>query len=173
MLAATAGLKYDDGGKLAATGNVNEQLLHELNSLEYYSKAYPKSLANSFGVEIVYPMIMNTGVSTNDALRTYTEHIAVQIKNELNDDAQQLTEGRKKILVTGGGSFNSFLIERLTALLAGLNIDVIVPAEKTVQYKEAVIMALIGVLRWREEANVLPSVTGASRESVGGALWIG
>jgi anhydro-N-acetylmuramic acid kinase len=35
------------------------------------------------------------------------------------------------------------------------------------------IMALIGVLRWREESNVLASVTGASRNSIGGAVWVG
>jgi len=34
-------------------------------------------------------------------------------------------------------------------------------------------MALIAVLRWREEENVLASVTGASRNSIGGALWMG
>jgi anhydro-N-acetylmuramic acid kinase len=48
-----------------------------------------------------------------------------------------------------------------------------VPAEEIVQYKEALIMAYIGVLRWRQEYTVIASVTGASRESIGGALWIG
>jgi len=101
-------------------------------------------------------------------LRTYVEHIAVQISNTIA--APQET---KKMLVTGGGAYNTFLMERLKEVLLPLNIDVAVPDEKTVQYKEAVIMALIGLLRWREEENVLASVTGASRASVGGALWIG
>jgi anhydro-N-acetylmuramic acid kinase len=57
--------------------------------------------------------------------------------------------------------------------LAELNIEVIVPDAKLVNYKEALIMALIGVLRWREEYNVISSVTGAARASVGGALWMG
>jgi anhydro-N-acetylmuramic acid kinase len=40
-----------------------------------------------------------------------------------------------------------------------------------VSYKEALVMAFIGVLRWRGEVNVLSSVTGASRDSVAGALY--
>jgi anhydro-N-acetylmuramic acid kinase len=42
-----------------------------------------------------------------------------------------------------------------------------------INYKEALVMALIGVLRWRQEYNVLSSVTGAIRDSIGGAVWIG
>jgi len=68
---------------------------------------------------------------------------------------------------------NTFLIERLKDVLAELHIDVTVPDKNIVQYKEALIMALIGVLRWREETNVLASVTGAKRNSIGGAVWIG
>lgn len=175
MLAEDEGFQYDDGGKLAASGNVNEYLLGELNSLDYYRKAYPKSLANSFGTNMVYPIIKASGVSVQDGLRTYVEHIALQVKNALVDTGQWTTDNgiAKKLLVTGGGAMNIFLIERLQALLAEKDIEVLIPDEKTIQYKEAVIMALIGILRWREEENVLASVTGASRGSVGGALWIG
>ena len=77
------------------------------------------------------------------------------------------------MLVTGGGALNTFLVERLEKKLKPLNIEVIVPDDKLVNFKEALIMALIGVLRWREEYNVLSSVTGASRDSIGGALWLG
>jgi anhydro-N-acetylmuramic acid kinase len=49
----------------------------------------------------------------------------------------------------------------------------VIPGENLVKYKEAMIMAFIGVLRWRQEYNVLSSVTGATRDSIGGALWIG
>ncbi|HEX9509853.1 MAG TPA: anhydro-N-acetylmuramic acid kinase, partial [Puia sp.] len=72
---------------------------------------------------------------------------------------------------------NHFLIGRLRELLAPLGVDVIVPSSDAdkdlIDYKEALVMALIGVLRWREENNVLSSVTGASRDSIGGAVWIG
>jgi len=174
MLAAEEGFKYDDGGKIAATGNVNEYLLGEIDSLDYYQKPFPKSLANSFGVGTVYPIIKALGVSVQDGLRTYVEHVALQVRKAV-DDGRPTTDDRKatKLLVTGGGAMNTFLVERLQALLSEKNIEVAIPDEKTIQYKEAVIMALIGILRWREEENVLASVTGASRGSVGGALWIG
>ncbi len=175
MLAAEKGLQYDEGGKLAASGKVNEYLLGELNSLDYYRKVYPKSLANSFGTDIVFPIIKASGVSVQDGLGTYVEHIALQVRNAMADDGRQTTDDStaRKLLVTGGGAMNTFLIEKLQALLIEKNIEVVIPDEKTILYKEAVIMALIGILRWREEENVLPSVTGASRGSVGGALWIG
>jgi anhydro-N-acetylmuramic acid kinase len=171
MLAEETGAKYDEGGKIAAFGKIDAVLLKQLNELEYYGKPYPKSLSNSFGTDIIYPMIKNRSVDIRDVLRTYTEHICQQITNSIrNNNLQTINQ---KLLVTGGGAFNTFLIQRLSALLNETNIEVIVPDEKIVLYKEAMIMGLIGILRWREEANVLPSVTGASKASIGGALWLG
>ncbi|MFT3679351.1 MAG: anhydro-N-acetylmuramic acid kinase [Ferruginibacter sp.] len=170
MLAQQKGFEFDEGGKLAAAGKVNNALLEYLNSLEYYQLPYPKSLANSFGIEVVYPAIQAAGVSTEDALSTYTEHICSQVYNAVSNFAG---DAGLKMLVTGGGAFNRFLIERLSTLLTPLNIEVVVPEENLVKYKEAVIMALIGILRWREEPNTLPSVTGALQAGIGGALWLG
>ncbi len=170
MLAEEAGKKYDTGGNMAADGNINNLLLATLNELDYYQQPFPKSLANTFGTDIVHPLIKNAKLSTADALRTYTEHICLQIKNVVG---VHLLSGDKKMLVTGGGAFNTFLISRLSYLLATIGVRVIVPDEKLVAYKEALIMALLGILRWREEANVLPSVTGAAKASIGGALWLG
>ncbi len=174
MLAADLGKEYDDEGKTAAGGSVNQDLLEKLNELDYYQQTYPKSLANDFGTDTAYPLIRDSGCGIPDALRTYTEHIAVQIKNAitgLKNHKPQTTN--HKLLATGGGAFNTFLVERLKDHLDELNIEVIIPDEKLVKYKEALIMALIGVLRWREETNVLSSVTGAKRDSVGGAMWMG
>ena len=174
MLAADAGKEYDDQGKMAAEGNVNYILLEKLNELSYYKQDCPKSLANDFGVNIVYPIITDAGCNIPDSLRTFTEHIVIQIKNAvivLKNKKQKTIN--QKLLVTGGGAFNTFLIERLKDHLNELNIEVIIPDDKLVKYKEALIMALIGVLRWREETNVLSSVTGAQRDSVGGAMWLG
>lgn len=175
MLANEAGKEYDEEGAMAEVGKINMQLLSELNELEYYSKPYPKSLANDFGTDIIFPLIKKSGVDTYDGLRTYIEHIVTQIKKPLSvfRNGSGLPTPDSRLLVTGGGAFNTFLINKLSEQLQSLNIEVIVPEENLVKYKEALIMALIGVLRWRQENNVLSSVTGASRDSIGGALWNG
>lgn len=174
MLANEAGAEYDKDGAMASQGNVNNSLLDKLNALTYYNQPYPKSLANDFGTDIVYPIIKEAGIANNDALRTYVEHIAFQINKSivsLKNHKQQTIN--HKLLVTGGGAFNTFMIQQLKNKLTELNIEVVVPDKNLVNFKEAIIMALIGVLRWREEYNVISSVTGAARASVGGALWMG
>ena len=171
MLASERGFQYDEDGNLAAQGKVNPDLLNKLNSLEYYSLTYPKSLANSFGTDIVFPMIKEFGLSTEDALATYVEHISCQVKNSLMPffDNGEL----QPVMVTGGGALNKFLIKKMAEHLAEINFEIFIPADEVVNYKEALIMALLGTLRWREQYTVLSSVTGASRNSIGGALWLG
>lgn len=170
LLANQAGQTFDRDGALAAAGNINTDLLETLNALPYYQQPAPKSLANDFGTDIVYPIIQQSGCDTADALRTYTEHIAVQVLQSLQHLSREKTQ---RLLVTGGGALNQFLVGLLRARLEPLSIEVVVPDEKLVNYKEALVMAFIGVLRWRQENNVFASVTGASRNSIGGALWIG
>lgn len=172
MLAEKLGKDYDNEGSIARHGSINKTLLQQLNQLEYYSKPYPKSLANSFGVNIVFPLLQASSQKTEDLLATYTEHIAEQIKHSI-EIAGRKPDSKSKLLATGGGALNVFLIERLQHKLTDLNIEVVVPEEKVVLYKEALIMALIGVLRWREEYNVLSTVTGALRNSINGAVWMG
>ena len=174
MLVGELGKEYDAGGEIASSGETNIHLLDKLNALDYYKQPYPKSLANDFGTDIVYPLIKSTVIETKDALRTYIEHIVIQIKNAItalkNDKPKKINQ---KLLATGGGAFNTFLMARLRDNLKETGIEVIIPDSRLVNYKEALIMALIGILRWRQEYNVLSSVTGAARDSIGGALWIG
>lgn len=184
MLAEEKGFAFDDDGKLAAAGNINDELLQRLNELEYYKRSYPKSLANDFGIETVFPIIKQSSLSIEDAARTYVEHIVLQIKNAITRTVENHKPGpigssglaqttNYKLLATGGGAFNSFLIKRLKEVLSTVNVEIFIPDEKLIKYKEAMIMALMGTLRWREEYNVLSSVTGAKRNSIGGALWLG
>lgn len=195
MLVQEMGKEYDEGGAIAATGTIHQPLLDALNELDFYKMPYPKSLANDFGTDIVYPIIQEYNLSTADELRTYVEHIAIQIKDAivstgristpndgLSNDSRLpdvalaksgLTSHDSRLLVTGGGALNTFMIERLNAQLKSLSIEAVVPEKNLVNYKEALIMALMGVLRWREEYNVLASVTGAKRNSINGAVWLG
>jgi anhydro-N-acetylmuramic acid kinase len=186
MLVAPLGKEYDEDGRMAATGNIHQPLLNELNAQLYYSQPAPKSLANDFGTGVIYPLIKKYGLPVEDELRTYVEHIAVQVRNAIASHlstaalSPEPVEGSKdqpstslQLLATGGGALNLFLMERIDAQLKELSVEVVVPDRKLINYKEALIMALIGVLRWREEYNVLAAVTGARRNTINGAVWLG
>lgn len=170
LIAREKDLDFDDDGIMARSGALKEDIFNMLNKLEYYGKTYPKSLDNSFGTDVVFPML-HGAASTEDLLRTYVEHIAYQVREAV----QQLVPAdlEASMLVTGGGAHNSFLMERIASQLVGTSIQITSPAKQLIDFKEAVIMAFIGVLRWREENNVYASVTGASRDSIGGAVYIG
>ena len=170
-LAAKVGKAYDAGGEMAGVGIVHEGLMNRLNELAYYRMPYPKSLDNGFGADEVFPLIKSFGLTHNDSLRTYVEHIVLQIKVAIETAPTRLLNN--KLYVTGGGAFNTFLMEKLKQALLPLDVYVHIPGEQIVAFKEALIMALIGVLRWRQEYNVLSSVTGSARNSIGGAVWIG
>jgi anhydro-N-acetylmuramic acid kinase len=170
MLANEQGHEYDEDGIMASFGQFNVDLYSELNALEYYRLPFPKSLSNDFGVDVIFPLIKIYGISIENALNTYVEHVAIQIKNSLNQFSQKKSQD---ILITGGGAFNKFLIKRLSIHLNEINFKIVLPATEVIQYKEALIMAFLGVLRWREQYTISASVTGALRNSIGGALWLG
>ena len=104
-------------------------------------------------------------------LRTAVQHIAEQVANAVK--AYPTGKESASILITGGGAFNQFLLLKLQEVLMPMNVSIHIPDATVIQYKEALIMALIGALRWREETNIMSSVTGASRDTISGALWLG
>jgi anhydro-N-acetylmuramic acid kinase len=139
--------------------------------LDYYQQPYPKSLSNQYGTEVVLPVLLNTTISTADALATYSEHIALQIGKACAPFVNHQIENNASMMITGGGAFNDYLIERIRFHLP--QVEILLPEENIIQFKEALIMGLIGVLRWREEPTALSSVTGAKKDSIGGAVWSG
>jgi anhydro-N-acetylmuramic acid kinase len=157
------GLDYDDKGKIARSGKVDSDLLNELNALEYYKKSFPKSLGFEFVKELVLPLIEKYSIPIEDKMHTFTEHIALQTSLTLPNKTG-------KILITGGGAYNDFLIERMQ--LQSPNIQIIIPDNKTLEFKEALIFALLSVLKLRNEINVLSSVTGAMRDHSSGNIFI-
>ena len=160
--ATTFELEYDDKGKISASGNLNAEVLNELNNLEFYQKSFPKSLGFEFVQETVLPLLESYTISTEDKMHTFTEHVAFQIGKILQSKSG-------KLLVSGGGVYNDFLINRMKNHLP--NIEIIIPNEKTIQFKEALIFALLGVLKLRNEINVLASVTGAKHDHSSGEIY--
>jgi len=167
-LAQSMGLAMDEGGAIAASGQVVPALLAQLNELPYYQVSGPKSLSNEQAMGMVWPLMQQSTANTADKLCTMVAHICQQIAAAIDNDGSVA----KKMLVTGGGAHNAYLISQLVLQMAQKNVEVTVPSPGVINFKEAIVMALIGTLRWREEVNVLNSVTGARDSSVGGALWI-
>lgn len=160
--AGKLGLKFDDQGKLAKSGTVSEELFSELNALEFYQKNYPKSLGFEFVKTIVLPLIEKYPISIEDKLRTFTEHIAFQI-------AAALPKKLGSLLVTGGGAYNDFVLDRMQQYLPDMKI--VIPEAKILEFKEALIFALLGVLKLRNEVNALASVTGAKHDHSSGVIY--
>ena len=156
------GLDYDDKGKIAKTGKLIPELLKELNGLDYYQKSYPKSLGFEFVKEIVLPLLEKYDIAVEDKMHTFVEHIAIQT-------GSALTNKKGKILITGGGAYHVYLMERLRVYLPKM--ELMIPEAKTLEYKEALIFGLLGVLKLRNEINVLKSVTGAVNDHSSGTIY--
>ena len=154
------GHEFDSEGKIATSGQVNNYLLQELNSLPFYSKTPPKSLGLEWVKKTVFPMIDAFDLSPADVISTFTEHIAVQISEVL--------EARSKVLFTGGGTYNTYVLERISSYK---NFQIIKPENTIIDFKEALIFGLLGVLKLRGEANCLASVTGASHDHSSGKIF--
>lgn len=167
-LAAREGQPMDTDGAMAAQGKLLRDVLQQLDNAVYYGLQPPKSLSNEAARDMAFPPLLESEHNNYDLLHTATYHIAYQVAESVKKHVDQ--KGQAKMLVTGGGAFNAFLIAEIRKLLP--NIEIVVPSSDLVKFKEALVMALIGVLRWREEITVMSSVTGAGRDSVGGALWL-
>jgi anhydro-N-acetylmuramic acid kinase len=161
-LAQLAGKEYDAGGKIARSGVVDENLLSELNSFSFYKIPAPKSLGKEFYDETMVPVLSKHNISVEDKMRTIVEHIAIQISDVLNQQKQG------KVLVTGGGAHNDFLLEKMREKTS---LELVKPDSATIDFKEAIIFAFLGLLRWCNEVNTLRSVTGAAHDSVGGCIY--
>ena len=160
FLAAQCGFSYDKNGALAKKGNINLDLLEALNKPDYFITDKAKTIGFELFATYYNPLLDSFFISIEDKLRTMCEHIALQIANNLN--------GLQTVLVTGGGAKNSFLIKLIKEKTTT---QLIIPDEQLVDFKEALIFAFLGYLRVHEEKNCLQSVTGASSNACGGAIY--
>ncbi|MBA6156268.1 anhydro-N-acetylmuramic acid kinase [Tenacibaculum sp. S7007] len=154
------GFEFDDRGQMASGGKVNEELLEKLNSLEFYQKTPPKSLGLEWVQQNVFPLIDDLEKNIETILRTFVEHAAIQIGTVLNESST--------VLVTGGGIFNSFLMQRIE-YYSSKKIEI--PSKELIEYKEALIFAFLGLLKNKNEINCLQSVTGAVRDHSSGVIF--
>ncbi|WP_294288388.1 anhydro-N-acetylmuramic acid kinase [uncultured Chryseobacterium sp.] len=159
ILAQTFNKNFDENGDLARKGTVNEGLLNDLNALDFYRQSAPKSLGVEWCNEHIFPLFRD--LEKQDLLATFTEHASLQISKVLNENRL------KKVLFTGGGTYNAYLIEKIRS---GTDAEIIIPGKDIIDYKEALIFAFMGVLRLNNEVNVLASATGSLHDHCSGVI---
>ncbi|MFO7723672.1 MAG: anhydro-N-acetylmuramic acid kinase [Bacteroidales bacterium] len=160
LLSGRIGEPFDPDGSLAENGTVIPELLENLDRLPYYSAPAPKTLGREWVEQNILPQLRQN-MDLSDLLRTYTEHVARQISKEVPGNSDDL------VLVTGGGSHNRFLMERISSMT---NTRVFIPEKQLVDFKEALVFGFLGLLRYLGQDNVLASVTGATKDHCAGSL---
>ncbi|MEO9513760.1 MAG: anhydro-N-acetylmuramic acid kinase [Flavobacteriaceae bacterium] len=161
------GFAYDENGKMARSGKLDSDLLEKLNQLEYYKLAYPKSTGYEWFTKDVVPLIEMSKTSEHDLLHTFIHHNCEQLALEVHKYA---TKSQNKLFVAGGGALNQFFMDTLQEKL-GETIELVIPSKKLIAFKEALVFALMGVLRLENKVNVLSSVTGAKEDSCSGEVF--
>ena len=163
-LAEKKGFLFDKGGEMAKSGLVDDLLLNQLNDLKYYKKTGAKSIGREWFENNILNFFDTKEKEVTNLLATAIEHIAMVIASELNNNKI------KNVLLTGGGTFNSFLIERIKLKT---NSIIVIPSVELINFKEAIIFAFLGYLRLNQITNTLKTVTGANKDSIGGAVYLG
>lgn len=162
FLAQKAGAAYDAGGRIAASGSLDKELYRELSQLPFYDLAPPKSLGIEWVNKNIFPLLEGKE-DVASVMHTYAVHAVGEIAAVLDQKLES------KVLVTGGGAFNEFLMNELRRRAEN---KVVVPSPEVVNFKEALIFGLLGVLRLRGEVNVLSSVTGARKDHSSGRIYV-
>lgn len=163
------GKSYDDGGRIAKSGKLIPALIEQLSHLSYYKQPAPKSLGREWVDATVFPIVEQyTSHPIEDILHTIVLHAAQQIASCLS--ALPAKGGKHPLLITGGGAFNTFLIESIQRF-ADKNIELVIPDANTIQFKEAIIFGFLGLLRMHNIPNAKSTVTGASCDTIGGAVY--
>lgn len=154
------GKEFDEGGTFAQRGTVDVEALDRLNSLKFYNTKAPKSLGIEWVHQYIFPVLEEINGPPEDILATYTEHIATQLLAQFNEGAS--------VLVTGGGAYNEYLLELLRFRES---VIITIPDPVLIEFKEALIFGLLGVLKVEGLPNCLASVTGAKWDHSSGKIY--
>lgn len=160
-------LRYDEGGRMAASGRVSQQLLERLLQDPYYQAKPPKSTGREvYGLAFAQELATEggkLGISGADLVATATALTATSIAQAYLQFVIPITKV-EEVIVSGGGAHNQTLLRMLQSQL---------PAEMTVMTtqqfgmpddaKEAVAFAILGHETLMGRPSNVPSVTGAKR----------
>jgi anhydro-N-acetylmuramic acid kinase len=152
-LARDFGEPFDRGGKIAASGNVNVDLLKELMADPYYRRKPPKSAGREqYGAEFV-ARLKKSGLAPRDLVATATVLTAATIAMQVRGPAE--------LIASGGGVHNPQIMAHLAAFLPGVSISTSADHGIDPDAKEAIAFAILAHETWRRRPSNLPSATGA------------
>jgi anhydro-N-acetylmuramic acid kinase len=168
-LAAEAGMAMDEDGRLSAQGRVQEELLAMARTNPWYLMPPPRSLSNRQVREELIPLFSRYPAPLPDRLRTALAFVAGMVSDALPGPS---TGRDRHLMITGGGAFHPLLMTELKAMIRPLGWTVRTSSPDLIQFKEALLIALAGLLRWRGLPNFIPSASGATVAVCGGALYL-
>ena len=158
--------KFDRGGRIAATGKVNDRLFGKLLLDSYYRATPPKSAGREqYGAEFVRRLLKSKS-SLPDLIATATVFTAATIAVGV----ERFAGGCDELIVSGGGAHNPQIMGHLAALLPHVAIATSSDYGVDVDAKEAVAFAILANQTWRRRPSNLPSATGARRPVILGKI---
>ncbi len=157
-------LPYDPEGRTAAQGKIDQDLCQTWLRHPFFATPPPKStgreLFNHLFLAECWQQAQERGLDLPDFFATLTE---LTVRGILDSYQRFLPRLPREIILCGGGSRNSYLIDRLSALVEPVPVTTTDRYTIPVDYKEAIAFAVLGYLRINERPGNLPSVTGAKR----------
>jgi anhydro-N-acetylmuramic acid kinase len=159
---------YDKNGAWARTGTLNHPLLKKLLNDPFFKKRPPKSTGREyFNLEWLRTFSLSE-IPPADVQRTLLEFTAQSIVNAIKN----FTPVKKgEIIICGGGTHNLFLIERIAALTADFSVLSSADLGIGPDWVEAMAFAWLAKRTLNKKSGNLPSVTGAKRETILGAIY--
>ncbi|MGG3886295.1 anhydro-N-acetylmuramic acid kinase [Brevibacillus panacihumi] len=160
-------MRYDEGGKWAATGQVCKEMLDRLLQDPYYQLQPPKSTGRevygkAFAQELM-AQAKQQGISDADLIATVTALTASTIAQAYIQHVLPHTKV-EEVIVSGGGAHNQTLLRMLQEQLpAGMKVMTTQQFGMPDDAKEAVAFAILGHETLMGRPSNVPSVTGAKR----------
>ena len=152
-------LPYDDGGKTAMRGKIDDELLKQLLNDSYLKLAYPKSTGrekyNDAFLNWILDEMQKKQYQREDIIATISAYTAYTIVDQYRRFLGDIDE----IIVSGGGSHNEFI---LNILKKELKTKIIV--EENQDAFEAFGFAILGHMRLLNQPSNMKIVTGAKKD---------
>lgn len=161
------GLPFDSDGHWAREGSVNEELLEDMLSDAYFSKAPPKSTGKErFNLDWVRTLVSrHPEIPTEDIQRTLLQLTVNSVVNQLPETKDV------RIYVCGGGARNPLLMEELGKALPEASLSLTSELGVDPQMVEPVAFAWLAKQAFEGKPGNLPDVTGAAGPRILGAIY--